>query len=111
MWNTNLQLSHPHEVLSRNNISIDCSIFQGDLLSPLIFCIALIHVNLNITRYGYKTDKKISHLFYIDDLKLYGNSNSEAKSLLHSKKAFSDENRMEFGADECARATLKKKRD
>jgi len=49
-------------------------IFQGDSLSPLLFCRALAALTheLNKADCGYqvhKTERKISHLLYINDLK------------------------------------------
>ena len=51
-------------------------IFQGDSLSPLLFVITMIPLTIILrkTGLGYQTSKmaaKISHLLYIDDLKLY----------------------------------------
>ena len=62
-------------------------IYQGDSLSPLFFCIALIPLTneLNRADCGYQvhgTERKISHLLYMDDLKLLGrNENDLCKQL------------------------------
>jgi hypothetical protein len=76
-WNTRLHLKTKQEVMQSQHIQIRRGIFQGDSLSPLIFCIALIPLTneLNRTECGYRihrTDRKISHLLYMDDLKLLG---------------------------------------
>ena len=74
LWKTNLLLTHENGTLRSNKIHIDCGIFQGDSLSPLIFCLALAPSStiLNGTGYGYKIQNRfISHLFYMDDLKLF----------------------------------------
>jgi hypothetical protein len=52
-------------------------IFLGDSLSPLLFCIALIPLTNELKKAdcGYQvhgTERKISHLLYMDDLKLLG---------------------------------------
>jgi hypothetical protein len=49
--------------------------FQGDSLSPLLFCIALIPLTheLNSSGCGYQmhgSERKIRHLLYVDDLKM-----------------------------------------
>mmetsp|Transcript_1842 Transcript_1842/g.2013 ORF Transcript_1842/g.2013 Transcript_1842/m.2013 type:complete len:89 (+) Transcript_1842:1-267(+) len=47
-------------------------IFQGDSLSPLLFCLALAPIGNILKRdnIGYKiTGKKVNNLLYIDDLK------------------------------------------
>ena len=60
-------------------------IFQGDSLSPLLFCIALTPLTneLNGADCGYQvhgTERKISHLLYMDDLKLLGRNENELKN-------------------------------
>ena len=57
-----------------NPTSIKNGIFQGDSLSPLIFCLALAPLSnlLNNTGMGYSVyNERVNHLFYMDDLKLY----------------------------------------
>ena len=66
-------------------IQIRRGIFQGDSLSPLLFCIALIPLTneLNRADCGYqvhRTERKIRHLLYMDDLKLLGRNESELKN-------------------------------
>jgi len=41
-WNTRLNLKIKQEVMQSQPIQIRRGIFQGDSLSPLLFCIALI---------------------------------------------------------------------
>ena len=55
---------------------------SGDSLSPLLFCVALnpLKTKLNRVDCGYqihRTEKKISHLLYMDDLKLLGRSEDD----------------------------------
>ena len=87
--------------------------FQGDSLSPLLFCMALNPQSkkLNRTGYGYRistgygeTVKRqlISHLLYMDDLKLYGRNSDQLDGLLHTVRTFSDDIQMKFGLDKCA---------
>ena len=58
--------------------------FQGDSFSPLLFVIALLlltHI-LRETGMGYQLEKngvKVNHLFFIDDLKLYGKNHTSLK--------------------------------
>lgn len=51
-------------------------------------------------------ESRINHLFYKDDLKLYGKNNEEAEVTLSPVKIFSDDIGMEFDLDKCAKATL-----
>ena len=66
-------------------IQIRRGIFQGDSLSPLLFCIALIPLTneLNRADCGYQvhgTERKISHLLYMDDSKLLGRNENDLKN-------------------------------
>jgi len=59
--------------------------FQGASLSPLLFCIALIPLTneLNRANCGYQvhgTERKISYLLYMNDLKLLGRNENELKN-------------------------------
>ena len=66
-------------------IQIRRGIFQGDSLSPLSFCIAFIPLTneLNKADCGYQvhgTERKISHLLYMDDFKLLGRNENDLKN-------------------------------
>ena len=59
--------------------------------------------------YRYKINNTIiTHLFYMNDLKTYAQSDEDQKGLLKILKGFSDDIRMEFGLDKCAKATFKR---
>jgi hypothetical protein len=90
-WSTGLQLKTNQELLHSRLIKINRGIFHGDLLSPLLFCIARIPITneLNRSNCGYQihgTERKISHLLYMDDLKLIGRSQEELKKLNSNSK-------------------------
>ena len=94
-----------------DNINIKRGIFQGGSLSPLLFCISLIPLSLelNSSGYGYKIGtERITYLFYMDDLKLCTKDDSELEGLLRIVKGFSDDIGMEFGLSKCAKATFKR---
>ena len=87
VWETDLHLSHSNGFLTSNGMQIKCGIFQGDSLSPLLFCLAHIPLSqlLNDTGYGYRIEnRKINHLFYMDDLKIYAKDDTELQKLLHT---------------------------
>ena len=95
--------------LNAEDININSAIFQGDFLTPLLFCGTPIPLSklLNNTGYGYKIyDNTINHLFYMDDLKLFAKNYQQLQGLLNIVKQFSDDIPMEFGLDKCAEATF-----
>ena len=111
LWNTNLFLNHTKGSMKSDKINIHCGIFQGDSLSPLLFCLLLIPLTneLSNTKYGYEIyEKAIDHLFYMDDLKLYAKNDKELEGLLSTAKQFSEDIGMEFGLDKCAKASFVK---
>jgi hypothetical protein len=53
------------------------------------------------------TKTKISHLLYMDDLKLIAKSEKELQRQIQTVKTFSDDVHMEFGFEKCVKITLK----
>ena len=106
-------LSCGNSTIKTRLMQIRRGIFQDDSLSPLLFCMTLspLSKELNRTSYGYQmttghgeTAKRqlISHLLYMDDLKLYGRNSDQLDGLLHTVRTFSDDIQMKFGLDKCA---------
>ena len=48
----------------------------------------------------------ISHLLYMDNLKLYSRNSDQLDGLLHTVRTFSDDIQMKFCLDKCAVAHL-----
>ena len=93
-------------------VSIRRGIFQGDSLSPLLFVVAMIPLTSLLRReeMGYrfgKEGKKINHLLFMDDLKLYGRSAEEVDKLCGVVHKFSEDIGMKFGMDKCAVLEMK----
>ena len=90
-WKTDMTLVHKG-VLETGPIRIKRGIFQHDSLSPLLFTMSLnpLSKELQMTRYGYQLDgqTKINHLFYVDDLKLYGTSDNQLIELINIVKMY-----------------------
>ena len=66
-------------------------VFQGDSLSPLVFVLALIPLSLILRKakaaYKFSESKeKINHLLFVDDLKLYNQSEKGLHSLVETVK-------------------------
>jgi hypothetical protein len=100
-WRTLMRLHTENKLIETENIETQCGILQGDSLSTLLFCICLIPLTEQPNRLntGYKehtTNTKISHLLYMDDLKLIGKSEEELQKQIQTVKTLSDDFHMEF---------------
>ena len=98
------------EVLGEVNIK--SGIFQGDTLSPLLFVVAMIPLSLILRKedMGYRWGehgRKINHLLFMDDLKLFGKDMEEVEKLCQTVHKFSQDIGMKFGLDKCAVLELK----
>ena len=85
-----------------DEVDIRRSIFQGDSLSPLLFIIIMIPLSILIRRermgYVFGSDANlISHLLFMDDLKLYRKSASELEKLVGMVAGYTEDIGMEFG--------------
>jgi len=108
-----MHLHAENKVIEREDIKTHCGIFQGDSPSSLIFCICLIPLNeqlniLNKMYEGHTTKTKISHLLYMDALKLIANSEEELQKQIEILKTFRDDNHMEIGLAKCAKIAFKR---
>jgi hypothetical protein len=100
------------EVMLSKPIKICKGIFQGDFLSPLLFCIALMPLThqLNRADCGYQihgAERKISHLLYMDALKLLCTSEEDLENEIKIVKTIRKYN-MTFELEKCAKNFLKK---
>jgi len=110
---THMCLHTENKLTQTEDIKIQCGIFQGNSLSPLLFCICLIplteRLNRSNTRYEEHTTKtKISHLLYMDGLKLIAKSEEELQRQIQTVKTFSDDIHMEIGLEKCAKIMFKR---
>jgi hypothetical protein len=84
-WNTRFLLKTRQEVMQSQPIQIQRGIFQADSISPLLFCIALTPLTNELNRADceyqvHRTEKIISHLLYMDDLKMRGGNENDLKN-------------------------------
>ncbi|XP_026323226.1 uncharacterized protein LOC113232673 [Hyposmocoma kahamanoa] len=107
-WKTTLQVNSTNNTVTTRQISIKTGIYQGDSLSPLWFCLALNPLShlLQRRRIGYchkhaAEETVISHLIYMDDIKLYAQSEKDMKKLVETTAEFSKDINMQFGLDKC----------
>ena len=105
-WRTTLHLSVGNNKIMTEEIYIENGIFQGDSLSPLWFCLALnplSHLLNSMSSCGYKlnNDTAITHLMYMDDIKIFAKTKKGLQILLKITTQFSQDINMSFGIDKC----------
>ena len=81
-------------------------------MSPLLFIIAMMPQNhlLRKCTAGYKlsrSQEKINHLMYMDDIKLFAKNKKEQETLIHAVKIYRQDLGMEFGIEKCALLVMK----
>ena len=91
---------------------IQRGISQGDTPSPVIFIIAVMPINhiLRKCTTGYKlkrSQEKINHLMYMDDIKLFAKNKKELETLKYAIRIYSQDIGMEFGIEKCAMLVMK----
>ena len=107
-WKT--VLTSGEEILGE--VDIRRGIFQGDSLSPLLFIVAMLPLTELLRReedkgYLFGTEgKRINHLLFMDDLKLFSGKKEDLASLIKVVKGFSKDIGMKFGYDKCAWLTM-----
>ena len=107
-WNMIMMLMHEKGCLKTGKISVRRGIFQGDSLSPLLFCIPLSK-SINDAKLGYELEKEqISHLFYMDDLEIFSKDHKSMQMCVTIVEKFSRDIGMEFGTEKCATIEMKK---
>ena len=92
--------------------NIQRGIFQGDALSPLVFIIAMMPLNHILRKCvaGYKlsrSQEKINHLIYMDDIKLFAKNERKLETLIHAVRIYSQDIGIEFGIEKRAMLVMK----
>ena len=84
-------------------------ILQGDQLSLILFVLSVNAVSFLLTKSdGYlmgspnKRTIKLTHLLFVDDLKMYSENMNQAKQQLDIVASFSKDIGMQFGLEKCA---------
>ena len=93
-WKTSLHLTHTNGKMLTPEFEIKSGIFQGDSPSGLFFILCLLSLSwlVSQTRIGYKINQRsISHLLFMEDLKLFASNDNQLQSLINIVKTFSDD--------------------
>ena len=91
---------------------IQRGIFQGDALSPSQFIITMMPLNYILRKCTAKyklsrSQEKINHLMYMDDIKLFAKKEKELETLIHTVRIYSQDIGMEFGREKCVMLVMK----
>ena len=57
-----------------------------------------------------RSQEKINHLMYVDDIKLFAKNENELETLIHAVKIYSQDIGMEFGIEKCAMLVMKSRK-
>ena len=107
-WRTQARLNSEKENIETDFIKYLLGILQGDTLSLILFVLAVNPLSFLLSKYeGYsigktKRTKNISHLFFIDDLKLYALNLNRMIEMLKMVVQFSEDVGMNFRVNKCA---------
>ena len=99
---------------NRAETKIQKGIFEGNALSPLLSIIAMMPLNhiLRKCPAGYKLSKsqeKINHLMYMDDIKLFAKNEKEFETIIHTVRIYSQDIGIEFDIKMCHDSNGKRK--
>ena len=91
---------------------IQRGIFQVDALSPLLFIIDMMPLNRIHRRCAAaytlsRSQEKINHLMYMDDIKLFTKNEKELETFKHAVRIYSQDIGIQFGIEKCAMLVMK----
>ena len=105
LWKTELFIQLPScDPKFLSNVSVRCGIFQGDTLSPLLFCLSLNPLSYLLDELsGYKVANTttLTHLLYMDDLKLFAPNDVGLQRLIDLVETFSSDIGMTWNSEVC----------
>lgn len=88
---------------------------QGDTLSPRLFCLALAPISYALEQavkgYTFSHERledpyKITHLLYVDDLKVYAQTSDDLNNALRTVRCLSEKVGLQFNQKKCSTAHL-----
>ena len=108
-WETEFSIGKEKEV--RVNMHPQRGLFQGDSLSPLLFCLCILPLSHALRGTGggfegYLLEEPISHLLFMDDLKVYATNQEELEGVIELVDEVSEAMGMSLGLRKCAVAHM-----
>ena len=89
--------------VNTESVKYKCGIFQGDSLSPLLYCLSVSPLSYALNqRKGIEiphTQQRLTHLMFVDDLKLYANCPRELAQVVEMATEVSEAIGMQLGMD------------
>ena len=112
MWRSTLFLQLPDSaVVHLSEVSVKCGIFQDDAMSPLLFCLVLNPLSYfldNLRGCKISATVNLTHLMYMDDIKLFAQNDSYLQTLVDTVRTFSGDIDMQFGLKKCAKLSVRR---
>ena len=109
MWTTTFTVNAGEDKLCFE-IELKRGIFQGDSLSPLLFCLAIAPLSMLLGQQGgYRCAylmEPLTHLFFMDDLKIYGGGPAQLDQILALVQEGSAAVGMALGLQKCGVAHM-----
>ena len=110
-WRTTFTVGNGENSISFQ-ITLQRGIFQGDSLSPLLFCLAIAPLTMSLNKEpGYVSQylmKPVAHMFFMDDLKVYANDTEGLQAMINRVHQGSAAVGMALGLQKCGTAHMKR---
>eukprot|EP00112_Aurelia_sp_Birch-Aquarium-sp1_P019456 Seg4816.3 transcript_id=Seg4816.3/GoldUCD/mRNA.D3Y31 product="Retrovirus-related Pol polyprotein from type-1 retrotransposable element R2" protein_id=Seg4816.3/GoldUCD/D3Y31 len=112
LWKTRFRLTHGKRQIVTRALPLKRGLFQGDALSPLLFCLAIAPMSSALNNdewnkpYALSDNTTITHLFYMEDLKLFAPNRANLHRGLNLVHEASAAIGMQLGLKKCAMAHL-----
>ena len=100
-WATEIHLQTQKSATVTDFIKYLTGVLQGDCLNPLSYFLNLYCRGYSPGPTGNRASK-LTHLFFVDDLKTYAKNRTDAEKQLEVITEFSNDNMMKFVGDKCA---------
>ena len=109
-WSTVFEVKSGSETVRTGRIQYRRGVYQGDALSPLLFCLCVAPVSETLRRFPgveWVNGERLTHLFYMDDLKVYAEGERELADMVGAVERASRAVGMAFGMKKCAVASMR----